>query len=106
MQSLLQQLSDTVTEAHTNIQKDFKDIDPIVGVSRSMRKSGVPADAMTIDCLKTKKRIIMVLHDLQPEVIHYQFSFMDQDPEDVFESMAFDKVTQSVLYNWMRDYFS
>ena len=105
-QSLLQILADTVTEAHTQIQQDYANIDPIVGVSRNMRKNGVPADAMTIDCLKSKKRIIIVLHDLQPDIIHYQFSFIDKDPEDVFESMNFTEVTKVVLYDWIREYFS
>lgn len=104
--TVLASLSDTVTEAHTRIQQDFKLIDPIVGVSRNMRKNGVPADAMTIDCLKTKKRIIIILHDLQPEVIHYQFSFIEKDPAEHFETMAFNDVTSDVLYTWIKDYFS
>ena len=103
---LLKAFSDTVTDAHTRIQADYELIDPVVGVSRNMRKNGVPADAMTIDCLKTKKRIIIILHDHQPDLIHYQFSFTEQDPGDKFESMPFADVTDEVLYTWMKDYFS
>lgn len=99
-------LSDNATKAHTRIQKDFAKIDPIVGINQSMRKSGIPADAMTIDCLKTNKRIIIILHDQQPDLINYQFSFRDKDPDSHFEQMAFNDVSADQLYQWIRDYFS
>jgi hypothetical protein len=102
---LLFTLSDIATDAHTRIQQDFKDIDPIVGVNRSMRKSGIPADAMTIDCLKTKKRIILILHDQQPDIIRYQFSFKNKDPDDKFEEIPFVELTVDKLYGWISGYF-
>ena len=102
---LLFTLSDIATDAHTRIQQDFKDIDPIVGVNRSMRKSGIPADAMTIDCLKTGKRIILILHDQQPDIIRYQFSFKNKDPDDKFEEIQFNELTVDILYGWISDYF-
>ena len=102
---LLFALSDIATDAHTRIQQDFKDIDPIVGLNRSMRKSGIPADAMTIDCLKTGKRIIIILHDEQPDIIRYQFSFKNKDPDDVFEEIAFNELTADKLYHWISGYF-
>jgi hypothetical protein len=101
----LKALSDIATKAHAKIQQDFANIDPIVGVSRSMRKKGIPADAMTIDCLKTNKRIIIILHDLEPEIIHYQFSFTDQDPAERFEKLNFSDLTVNVLYGWIESYF-
>ena len=102
---LLFALSDIATDAHVRIQKDFKEIDPVVGVNRSMRKSGIPADAMTIDCLKTGKRIILILHDQQPDIIRYQFAFKNKDPDDEFEEIPFNELTADKLYSWIRDYF-
>ncbi len=99
-------LSDLATEAHTRIQQDFEDINPVVGISRGMRSIGIPADAMTIDCLKTGKRIIIILHDHQPEIIQYQFSFKSQDPADEFETLQFTDLTAQIMYKWMKDYFS
>ena len=98
-------LSDLATEAHTRIQQDFKDIDPIVGVSRNMRDSGIPVDVMTIDCLKTGRRIILILHDQQPEILRYQFSFRDKDPEKAFEEIQFSELTSATLYDWISSYF-
>ena len=102
----LKTLCDLVSEVHTQIQKDFKEINPVVGVSQKMRKMGVPADAMTIDCLKSNKRIILVLHDQQPEVINYQFTFKDEDPSDEFEQIKFSELTFQKIYDWIKSYFS
>ncbi|GAA3928250.1 hypothetical protein [Litoribacillus peritrichatus] len=102
----LSKLSDIATEAHTRIQQNFSDLDPVVGVSQNMRKSGIPADVMTIDCLKTNKRIILILHDQQPELVRYQFAYRDKDPEGQFEEIPFNDLTSDSLYEWIHRYFS
>lgn len=99
-------LSDVVTDAHTRIQQAFKAINPVVGVNRQMRTQGMPVDLMTIDCLKSGKRIILVLHDEQPEIVRYQFSFKDQDPADQFEILPISELTSDTLYEWIKTYFS
>ena len=101
----LKTLCDLTTEAHTRIQQDFENINPVVGVSKKMRDIGVPADAMTIDCLKTRKRIIIILHDQDPVNLNYQLCFMDKDPEDEFQKLQFDKLSTQLLYDWIKDYF-
>ena len=102
----LEILSDLVTEAHSRIQQDFEYTNPIVGVSRGMRSTGIPADVMTIDCLSTGKRIIIILHDEQPEILQYQFSYKAEDPAEEFMILTFKELSDQVLYNWMKDYFT
>jgi hypothetical protein len=102
----LSKLSDIATVAHTRIQQACKDINPVVGISRGMRAQGIPADAMTIDCLVTGKRIILILHDQQADIVRYQFTFKDQDPTDVFEVIPLTELASSKLYDWMKNYFS
>ena len=104
--SNIKKLSDLITEAHARIQQDFKNIDPIVGVNQQMRKAGIPVDLMTIDCLRTNKRIILLLNDMQPNILSFQFSYKNCDPTDDFETVGFSKVTVQVLYDWMKNYFS
>jgi hypothetical protein len=99
-------LSDIATEAHTRIQKNCADINPIVGVNQGMRASGFPADVMTIDCLKTNKRIILILHDDMPKQVRYQFSYRDQDPAQDFKDISLEQVSVDVLYQWIKEYFS
>ncbi|OMH32083.1 hypothetical protein [Motiliproteus sp. MSK22-1] len=103
---LLMTLSDIATEAHVRIQQDFKHIDPIVGVSQNMRSSGIPADVMTIDCLKSGKRIILILHDDTPDIISFQFAFRDKDPDKKFQAIPFAELTSQKLYDWISSYFS
>lgn len=98
-------LSDLATDAHTRIQQDFAKIDPIVGVSQNMRNEGIPADLMTIDCLKTNKRIILVLHDQMPGLVMYQFAFRDREPEEQFQQMDFSAMSSNLLYEWIQCYF-
>ena len=99
-------LCDNATEAHCRIKQDFKEIDPIVGVSQKMRESGVSADVMTIDCLRSGKRIILILHDQQPDIIHFQFTLKAQDPAEGFEHIPLSEVSADKLYGWMKNCFS
>ncbi len=102
----ISRLSDIATEAHMRIQQDFEGINPVVGVTQHMRTQGVPADAMTIDCLKSGKRIILILHDEQPNIVRYQFSFRGKDPAGQFELVELNELTVQTLYGWIKSYFS
>ena len=102
----LEALCELTTASHARIQQDFKTINPVVSVSQKMRASGIPADAMTIDCLKSGKRIIIVLHDQQPEILSYQFAFKDKEPAEEFEQIPFAELSEATLYAWMKAYFN
>jgi len=102
---ILEIVSDFASEAHAKIQTDFADINPVIGLNLGMRNVGIPADAITIDCLKTGKRIIIVLDDRQPDVVQYQFSYKAQDPDEKFESLSISDLSILVFYTWMKDYF-
>ncbi len=99
-------LCDIATEAHARIQHNFTDIDPIVGVSQNMRACGIPADVMTIDCLKSKKRIILILHDGQSGSLSYQLSCIDSDPLGEFTVVPFGEMTTDALYELIVAYFN
>ena len=101
----LETLCSFATESHARIQQDFADINPMIGMNRRMREMGVPADAVTIDHSKSNRRIILILHDHYPEIVNYQFSFKDRDPDDNFEQIAFEELNADKLYAWIRDYF-
>ena len=101
----LEQLCDIAEEVHKAIQRDFDDIDPLIGVSQNMRTNGIPADVMTVDCLRTRKRIIIILHDQQPDIIRYQFTLMDEDPSGGFEELLFAEFKNETFYHWISQYF-
>ena len=102
----LEILSGLIEEAHRRIQKDFENINPVIGVNRGMRSVGIPADVITIDCLKTGKRIILVINDQLPELLQYQYSYKADDPAEEFIDLPFKELTDQVLYDWMKDYFN
>ena len=98
-------LSDIASQAHEKIQLDFKHINPVISIIQCMRKEGIPADVLTIDCLETNKRILVVLHDLHPGIIRYQFTFIDQDPGDDYQQAASSDVSSETVYGWIKEYF-
>jgi len=102
----LKNLSDLITEAHTRIQQAHTDINPVVSVRRGMRDTGIPADAMTIDCLRSGKRIVLILHDQQPNTLIYQLTMVNHDSKADFKQVTLSTVTVEMLFEWMRDYFS
>lgn len=99
-------ICDAVEEAHAKIQEDFTHINPVVGVINRMRSLGIATDLMTIDCLKSGKRILLAVHDSQPEIANYQFCLRDEDPSDEFDSIAIENLTAQKLYDWMKETFS
>jgi hypothetical protein len=99
-------LSDIASQAHEKIQQEFDDINPVMGVMQGMRKMCIPADVLTIDCLVSKKRILVVLHDDFPEIIRYQYTFIDQDPSDDYLQLVAATVTSDTIYDWIKEYFT
>ncbi len=102
----LEKLSEMASEAHTRIQQTYEHINPMLGLRRGLRDSGIPADVMTIDCLRTRRRIVLILHDEQPGTLLYQFLAIEEDPDGDFQLMALSEVGVETLFEWMRDYFS
>ncbi len=105
-QNQLELISDRIELAHARVQENFDSINPVVGLSRQMRKIGFDVDTLTIDCLKTRRRIILLLHDDAPNVVRYQFALVDTDPDDSFKDISVDALTVQTLYDWMAGYFS
>jgi len=102
----LKALSEQASKAHEKIQQRQQHINPVVGIRRGLRDSGIPADVMTIDCLRTRRRIMLVLHDGEPGTLLYQFIRLDENPGDDYQRKALSDVNCETLLNWMQDYFS
>lgn len=101
----LKALSDLASDAHARIQAAHQHINPVISVRRGMRDVGIPADAMTFDCLRTRRRITLILHDEQPGLLLYQFVTMDEEVADEFRQMPLAQVGVDTLVEWMQNYF-
>ena len=97
------QLGDIAALAQTKVQAEHPDIDPVIGISHNLREAGFAADTMTIQRHKTDKRILIVLHDDQPDIADVEFGKISEDPR--FEFIAYDvhSLTEEVFYQWMID---
>lgn len=103
--SPLKTLSDLAEQAHNKIQQTSQAINPILEVRSGMRSVGIPADVMTFDCLKTRRRIMLILHDEEPGVLLYQFITIEDEIAEVFERVALDVVDADMLVGWMQRHF-
>jgi hypothetical protein len=101
----LKSLSDMASDAHARIQATHQHINPVVEVRQGMRKTGIPADVMTIDCLRTRRRITLILHDEQPGVLLYQFITIEDEVGDEFQQLALADMSTQRLFDWMEEYF-
>ncbi|MEH6356939.1 MAG: hypothetical protein V7760_13090 [Marinobacter sp.] len=99
-------LSELASDAHARIQASHEHINPVIEVRRSMRNAGIPADVMTIDCLRTRRRITLVLHDNQPGMLLYQFITIEDEVGNEFQQQALAEVSTETLFDWMQDYFN
>lgn len=102
----LKALSDLASEAHARIQQTHEHINPVVEVRQGMRDSGIPADVMTIDCLRTRRRIVLILHDEDPGTLLFEFITLDEEAGGPFRRMALSEVGSETLFDWMQEYFS
>lgn len=101
----LKAFSDRVSDAHARIQAAHEHINPVVEVRRGMRNAGIPADVITLDCLRTRRRITFILHDRHPGMLLYQFVTINDEVGNDFEQMALEEMTVDTLVDWMQDYF-
>lgn len=104
-QTTIEALGELASQAQQRIQKESKNIEPVVGLIKSMREAGFPADVLTIDCIKSNKRIMVLLHDDRPTEAAYEFGFRDKDPTMQFSYISYDELTAEVIYQWMKEYF-
>lgn len=101
----LKTLSDLVSDAHAQIQAAHEHINPVVEVRQGMRNAGIPADVLTLDCLRTQRRITLILHDQQPGVVLYQFVTRAEEVGGEFKQLPLEDMGSDTLVEWMEDYF-
>lgn len=101
----LSEISQTLTEAHARIQQNHAGINPVVGINRQMRASGIAVDLVTIDCLVSNKRILMIMQDAKPDEVSYQFCRRDTDPAGGYEVIPLAELTVDKVYGWVVEYF-
>lgn len=70
MKTTLNNLSEIVAKANDLFFNKFDTVDTIMGImDKTLRKQGMKADAITIDCIALNKKIVIVLYDEKPDIV-------------------------------------
>ena len=99
--ALIYRLADIAALAQKQFQEQYRNIDPIIGINRQLRKQGFAVDLMTIDCHTSQKRVTLLIEDAKPDSAGYQFGMINKDPSNHFESIAMAELNQQGFYDLM-----
>jgi hypothetical protein len=70
MNKVLNNLSEVIAKANDLFYSKFETLDTLLGImDKNLRKQGIKADAVTIDCVVLDKKIVILLHDDKPDVV-------------------------------------
>ncbi|GAA0819979.1 hypothetical protein GCM10009111_24750 [Colwellia asteriadis] len=70
MNQNIQQLAEEVAKANDAFYAKYQHVDTLMGImDKTLRQQGISADAITIDCVALDKKIVLLVHDNQPEVV-------------------------------------
>ena len=80
MKSTLKSLSQIVANANDLFCSKFDDVDTLIGImDKTLRNQGMKADAITIDCVSMKKKIVVLIHDDRPSFVEIALGNKDGD---------------------------
>ena len=105
MNSKLQDLSELVARANDLFFSKFENVGTLMGImDKTLRKQGMNADAVTIDCVSLNKKIVLLIHDDKPDIISIA---LGNKEGEVFSSSEFElvKVTEAVVVEIMEANF-
>jgi hypothetical protein len=92
--ALIYVLGDIAALAQLQFQARHKNIDPVIGINRQMRKQGFAVDLLLIDCHVSKKRITLLIDDAKPDTVGYQLGYNDKSPSSGFSPMPVAQLTE------------
>jgi hypothetical protein len=98
MNKHLNALSEIVAKANDLFYERNNSIDTLMGImDKTLRKQGMAADAITIDCIAKDKKIVLVLHDSKPDFVDIALGNKAGDIHSSAEHMLKDMTIEHVL---------
>jgi hypothetical protein len=80
MSPTLKTLSEIAAKASDTFHAKHHDIDTLLGImDKNLRQQGIPADAITIDCIMLDKKIVILIHDDKPDTVDIALGNKDGD---------------------------
>jgi hypothetical protein len=76
----LKNVSEIVAKASDLFSSKFNHVDTLMGImDKTLRNQGMKADAITIDCISQRKKIVVLIHDEKPSVVDIALGNKDGD---------------------------
>ena len=107
MKKNLKELSEIVAKANDLFYDRNKDIDTLMGImDKTLRKQGMNADAITIDCVAINKKIVLVLHDSKPDLVDIALGdkagVVHSSAEYVLKDLSIAKILDMLEVNFLK----
>ena len=105
MNKKLQDLSEMVARANDVFYSKFDTVDTLMGImDKTLRKQGMKADAITIDCIALDKKIVILLHDEKPDFVDIA---LGNKEGDIYSSSEYElaKLSETALVEIMETNF-
>ncbi|NQZ89570.1 MAG: hypothetical protein HRT54_18495 [Colwellia sp.] len=70
MDNRLKSISEVVAKASDLFSIKFDKVATLMGImDKTLRNQGMNADAITLECISQKKKIVVLIHDDKPDVV-------------------------------------
>jgi hypothetical protein len=106
MKQKLQDLSEIVARANDLFFSKFDNIGTLMGImDKTLRKQGIEADAITIDCIALDKKIVILLHDNKPDFVDIALGNKDGE---IYSSSEYElaQISEAVIVEIMEANFT
>lgn len=90
-----------VARANDVFYSKFATVDTLMGImDKTLRKQGMKADAITIDCIALDKKIVILLHDDKPDFVDIA---LGNKEGDIYSSSEYElaKLSETALVEIM-----
>ncbi len=105
MRQQLKALSEIVAQANDLFYEKNKTHDTVIGImDKSLRKQGMNADAISVDCIPLNKKIVFLLHDEKPKLVDIAFGNKEGDIS-TSSQLQLDTLSVNCVVEFMNDYF-
>jgi len=105
MNKRLKDLSELAAKANDTLTSQHPEVNTIMGITdKTLRKQGINADAITIDCLALDKKIAILPHDDKPDIVAIA---LGNRAGDIFSSSEYElaKLTETAVVDIMKTNF-
>lgn len=105
MKAPLKTLSENIAKANDLFYEQNNSTDTVIGImDKTLRKQGLQADAISIDCIPLNKKIVFLLYDDKPDQVDIAFGNKAGDISESSQQLL-DELSVEKIIKFMADYF-